>query len=489
MTQLGEGVSPPEIDKPEEKEEEVKSVKIRYSVFFDGTLNNKTNINSRLLTVDESELTAEEKKTAKHLKSSMSPEEQKRASGSYKENIGVDSYENGYTNIVKLERYIKTQPYGENDICLASYIEGPGTRDEEDDDMPGYALGISIPFLTHSGIKRKVKNGVSDVVAKMNKNHKAKDETIELLTLDVFGFSRGAAGARYFIYKALLDGASVKQQLIDSGYKVKKVEFKFVGLFDTVSSHGFSFSNDTPALKLDSVAFAKQVVHLAAADEHREKFSLTSILSAKGNKGIQVYLPGVHSDIGGSYRDNKPDGIEDGEKKLNVFWDMGSDSEDNALKEKDRLIKSGWYTENEIEVVLSRHKRRGGASHHHRSIQEANLYAGRAKVSNQYSRIPLQIMADLATENEIEFKPKLKADEKISSSLSEVEQTLRNYLNTHKNCENKKEFTSNPDDWLDNKRPWLNDLRHDYFHFSAHHSLGLAPRIENGVRVRQVFKG
>ncbi len=76
MTQLGEGVSPPEIDKPEEKEEEVKSVKIRYSVFFDGTLNNKTNINSRLLTVDESELTAEEKKTAKHLKSTMSPEDQ-----------------------------------------------------------------------------------------------------------------------------------------------------------------------------------------------------------------------------------------------------------------------------------------------------------------------------------------------------------------------------------------------------------------------------
>jgi len=488
MTQLGEGVSLPEVDKPEEKEEEVKSVKIRYSVFFDGTLNNKTNINSRLLSVDESKLTAEEKKTAKDLKATLSTQEQNRARGTYKKNIGVDSFENGYTNIVKLERHIKTQPYGGNDICLASYIEGPGTRDEKKDDTPGYALGISIPFLTHSGIKRKVKNGVSDVVAKINKNHNIKDEIIEQLTLDVFGFSRGAAGARYFIYKALLDGASVKKQLTDNGYKVKKVEFKFVGLFDTVSSHGFSFSNDTPALKLDSVAFAKQVVHLAAADEHREKFSLTDIRSAKGNKGIQVYLPGVHSDIGGSYRDNKPDGIEDGEKKLNVFWDIGSNSKDNALKEKERLIKSGWYTDNEIEVVESRHTRQGGGSHHRR-IHEANIYAGRAKVSNQYSRIPLQIMADFAAENDIEFKPKLKADEKISSKLSEVEQTLRNYLKTHKNCENKKEFTSKPDDWLDNKRTWLNDLRHDYFHFSAHYSIGLAPRIENGVRVRQVLKG
>jgi len=480
MTQLGESVSPPEVDKAEEKEEEVKSVKMRYSVFFDGTLNNKTNIDARLVTADAKDLTKEEQKTAVDLKNNMSVEELDWAQHAYEDNKDVDSFENGYTNIVKLERHVDTVPAAPYDLGFASYLEGPGTRDGKSDKMLGYALGVGC-----SGVKKKVKKGVEEVVKKIKKKHTDKETVIELLTLDTFGFSRGAAGARYFIYKALLDGESVKQQLQDSGYKVKKVEFKFAGLFDTVSSHGLSFTNDTPELKLDSVSFAEQVVHLAAADEHREKFSLTDIQSAKST-GIQVFLPGVHSDVGGSYRDNSPDGLDGNEKQLEIFYARGNDSEARALAEKQRLIDSGWYKEDEIEL-----KTRTRSSFKSRMKRKsASLYAGRAKVSNQYSRIPLQIMAELAVESEMKFKPALKSAEKVPGSLSKADSNIKSYFDKHKKTPaNSKNFSSIANDWVYNNVQWLKDLRHGYFHFSAHHSIGLSPRYKNGKRVRLVLRG
>ena len=480
MTQLGESVSPPEMEQAEEKEEEVKSVKIRYSVFFDGTLNNKANIDSRLVSADPKDLTNEEKKTAQKLKDNMSHYELDWAQDAYNDNEGVDSFENGYTNIVKLERHIDTVPAAPYDLGFASYLEGPGTRDGKSDKMFGYALGTG-----STGVKKKVKKGVDEVVKKIKKKHTDKETIIELLTLDAFGFSRGAAGARYFIYKALLDGKSVKQQLQDMGYKVKKVEFKFAGLFDTVSSHGLSFTNDTPELKLDSVSFAEQVVHIAAADEHREKFSLTDIQSAKST-GIQVYLPGVHSDVGGSYRDNQPDGMDGNKKRLNIFRAKGHDSEARALAEKQRLIDSGWYTEDEIELKTRTQR----INSLRRTYRYANLYAGRAKVSNQYSRIPLQIMGEQASKSEIKFKPALKSAEKVPGSLSKAESNIKSYFDKHKKpATNAKNFTSVADDWINNTSQWLKDLRHGYFHFSAHHKIGLSPRYVNGKRVRLVLRG
>ena len=58
-------------------------------------------------------------------------------------------------------------------------------------------------------------------------------------------------------------------------------------------------------VKLPSVA-CKSVVPVD--DEFRENFDLTNIDSA-GFKGLEITLPGVHSDIGGSYR-NYTEGID-----------------------------------------------------------------------------------------------------------------------------------------------------------------------------------
>jgi len=152
------------------------------------------------------------------------------------------------------------------------------------------------------------------------------------LSLDVFGFSRGAAAARHFIHQAMLD-KQIQNQLVDElKYKLqpKAVKVHFVGLYDTVSIHGvlktalgIGYSN-TISLNLDAITHAKQVVQLAAADEHREYFSLTDIHSARGN-GREIFLPGVHSDIGGAYRDA-------GNEKQVIYEDYGY-SLDDANKE------------------------------------------------------------------------------------------------------------------------------------------------------------
>lgn len=468
MTQLGEAVFsvPPE---PEETDEEIEDVKIRFSVFFDGTLNNRTNIEQRLVSAKEADLTEEERKTATDLKQEMTIEQLKEAKGIYKKFSGVGSYENGYTNVVKLERYIDTEIPSESDYqyLLKSYIEGPGTRDKKSDKTLGYAIGVGV-----SGVKKKVKQGVQDVVKKVSGNHFDKKAKIAKLTLDAFGFSRGAAAARNFIHEALLGAKSVKQQLQDKGYQVGEVELCFAGLYDTVSSHGLVFSNDTDTLKLDAVAHAKEVVHLAAADEHRENFSLTTVESAAN--GIQIFLPGVHSDVGGSYR-------EGASENHDVYWTMGKQGEKKVQKQKEELVAAGWYKADELTIQQSSHMH--GGRH---NVKEVNLHAERSNISNQYSRIPLHIMVKFTRKNKIIIKSKLERVENIPAELSTAQKEILDYVGKH---EAKGGFSSKSTDWHDNKRSWLRDLRHSNFHFSARLEIGNGPRYINGKRERMYYDG
>ena len=470
MSQTGEATAIA-VEEEEPKEDE-KKIKIRYSVFFDGTLNNRTNIDQRLVSTDKSDLDEDERRAAEELEKKMSVEDIKKAKGIYKKfKEGGNSYENGYTNVVKLERHVDTNsPPKDYQLMLKTYVEGPGTRDKKKDDAIGYGLGMG--FL--SGVKKKVTQGVKDVVNKASLNIRRKDVMIEKLTLDVFGFSRGAAAARHFIYKAILVENSVKKMLRDKGYKVGKVEVCFAGLFDTVSSHGFKFSNDTAELSLDSIVHAKQVVHLAAADEHRENFSLTTTESAKSKGGIEIFLPGVHSDVGGSYR-------EGASENHDIFWTMGGNGEEEAKAQIRELVDAGWYKEDNLTIKKS--TRRPGGKH---TLKEVNLHAERSNISNQYSRIPLHIMAKFTRENEITLNPKLDYDEKIIPELNVVKIEVDKYVNQHKG---KGAYTSKATDWHDNTRAWLCDLRYGYFHFSARLELGNGPRYINGKRERMYYAG
>ena len=59
-------------------------------------------------------------------------------------------------------------------------------------------------------------------------------------------------------------------------------------------------------------------MHLVAAEEHRKNVSLTDIASA-GSKGRELFLPGVHSDIGGDYRDEASEAMVTQPKTIMSF--------------------------------------------------------------------------------------------------------------------------------------------------------------------------
>ncbi|WP_287241848.1 DUF2235 domain-containing protein, partial [Pseudoalteromonas sp.] len=94
-----------------------------------------------------------------------------------------------------------------------------------------------------------------------------------------------------------------------------KPVIRFVGLFDSVASIGGDGDNNHSEFYADdeldypvnlnlASSSAGYVMHLAAFDEKRDKFPLSSLLNS--NKQLsenhkEIELPGVHSDIGGGY--------------------------------------------------------------------------------------------------------------------------------------------------------------------------------------------
>ena len=130
------------------------------------------------------------------------------------------------------------------------------------------------------------------------------------IILDVFGFSRGAAQARAFVNQV---NAIYKNNPHYWG-GIKPV-IRFVGLFDSVASiggdgdnnHSEFYANDELDYPVNlnlASSSAGFVMHLAAFDEKRDKFPLSSLRTR--NKQLlknqqEIELPGVHSDIGGGY--------------------------------------------------------------------------------------------------------------------------------------------------------------------------------------------
>ena len=114
----------------------------------------------------------------------------------------------------------------------------------------------------------------------------------ETITLDVIGFSRGAAEARDFSNR------------IRAEYKENKVlghciEFRFLGLFDTVSQMGLGGSLDQ-SFDFSIAPEWQSVAQAYALNEHRAQFPLRSIQGAAAPY-IEKGFVGSHSDIGGGY--------------------------------------------------------------------------------------------------------------------------------------------------------------------------------------------
>ena len=292
-------------------------INISVAVFFDGTLNNKYNIEYR---IDLQRKLAEQtkKKNSKdfsYFEYSRCKEKLEKLS---------DSYHNAFTNVFHL-----WDMFNESDNVMKIYVEGPGSAEpatdskgrrvsigDEDASIKGAGFGTG-----EQGVNGKIKQACKLIVSRLRK---FKDAPAVNLTIRVFGFSRGATAARRFV--SIINDSSEKEESLSYVLKrdlskliIKKIKVHFMGLFDTVSSYGFFYNlnsgfvnaiikDNVKELKLSIPPSIPKVVHLVAVNEYREHYALTNIKSAD-NRGIEIYLPGAHSDVGGGYHQTEKENL------------------------------------------------------------------------------------------------------------------------------------------------------------------------------------
>ena len=326
---------------PNKTKVDVNVKMLTISLFFDGTGNNRFN-------------------SAANRKG----DEFKR---SYDREISSVSYRNYYSNIALLYFSLKEKPGQHEKI----YIEGAGTFQHKADE--DYGLGLAQGY---SGIEWRVMAAIDQVRKLVNKHDSRKAR------LNVYGFRRGAAYARYFCWK-------IKQSDIGAYY------INFVGLFDTVSSAGVEHYNDVEQFHLDigKPEQIHKIVHFTAQNDYRFHFPLTSIKTAAtmDEIGFECSFPGAHSDIGGGYYEP----WKETEKKLS--------HKNMALMSANHIyykwyLEKGYFTEAQIKV---------------KGFYPQEYVVGSRDVKIDYQFIPGGIMMELM---------KIKADyEERKNSIMELQ--------------------------------------------------------------------
>lgn len=429
------GNNPLLLDEPEKgvAPEDKKKIDFTFGIFIDGTLNNSYNTIARQKF---------EERTGKKAASQEIVKKKGEKKYRYTEE---SSYENDLSNpAILYQNYVENL---EKNI-FKIYTEGIGTlttpkegevvekaeldvEDYKDDDTVGYALGTT-GILQNTGIKAKVRKAITAMADKIKEVMKKNTKyTVGTITVDVFGFSRGAAAARHFVHEITrpaynvvvasntgrIQFLDIHRYEVDEKYKDKqlpshghlgyllteanktfdKLVIRFAGLYDTVPHHGIVQDNDIKDLGLNSINKANYVVHLVAADEHRANFDLAAISSVtktdpySGQKGgIELYLPGVHCDVGGSY----VEGMPEYNARLEAFFDY---KELNKLKKE--LVHQGWFKEEELiirdNVKIITEKNAQVAD------SKLRMESYREYLSNQYSYIPLHMMVKFCKLKEV----------------------------------------------------------------------------------------
>lgn len=496
----------------EKRQKTIMPIDVTIAIFFDGTDNNKNNTD---------------------LKNSLSTKDQQ----TYLENTNKDhtsSYDNDYSNIARLWKN-----YSEQKGRYKLYVEGIATTDSNKDDSTGNATGSG-----KAGIPDKVQKGCKLVADKLNTLFGTQpNKIVNTLTIDIFGFSRGAAAARNFIYEITKPSHTIygmendyilpKAGALGTLFREHGIEItnmpiiRFAGLFDCVASYSEGivtdffvpstlsedklsnddtpdqFKNDTTQLHLDAIAKAQRIIHFTAADEHRGNFPLTNIESA-GKKGSTFPLPGVHSDIGGSYPD----------KFLEKNTILIDKTQNDLSKEKERLESEAWFKENELVIKLT--------NYGHGEV--IGSLSGKRTINNSYSFIPLHFMCQFATEftknsnNPIPLDlDKIKTDKATSINSDALLTKIRDrlykqvfenasplifkyYAEVYKEHNEKMDDKKSPESISElQDQSNLRLLRHGYLHWNTNYDevevMGLGyihpmyPRLVNGTRQRLPIPG
>ena len=269
-------------------------IDITLGVFFDGTLNNRKNTYIR-------------------------KEKEKEKSGSKFDKDAVkedpwgfdkDSYLNDYSNVARMVDF-----YSESKDKRI-YVEGIGTEDAKTDTVKGYLTGKGA-----TGIRAKVRIGCEKIADKI-----PAGSTVNII-IDTFGFSRGAAASRAFVHEITkpkyiatyrsndsdvvtyydLDGYEVNLLKLPARghlgllFEEKKItvnifKIRCVGLYDTISSYGLNFEDDTTdkteinEINLSSISHpsVKNVIQFGAGLEWR-KILIFQILIAQVKKVLNSF--------------------------------------------------------------------------------------------------------------------------------------------------------------------------------------------------------
>lgn len=435
-------------------------VTVEAAVFFDGTLNNRTNTERRI---------------------GVGPTRpDAKAAAIYKKYGEADnSYANYYSNVAILE--FLNENIDKNKRQVSIYVEGIGTTDDSSDDMQGYAFGSGT-----TGVVDRVIAGIGRLTERLKKLPLKKDNYIERVVIDVYGFSRGAAAARHFVSRRTnLHRFQIFRTTLGKSLKIEdenEIIFRFVGLFDTVSSFqeghpiydnvGYhNFRNDVAELDLAMGGTVRKAVHLTAGDENRTNFALTTIDSTvKAGKGFELRMPGAHSDVGGGYAEKEVE-----EREL------------GKANERHWLIEQGWYAGPDGKEKDIKHWQEtryiatpyggGGTSY------QVDKEIGHRTVLYNYQFIPLAIMLALAEKQSFYGKPAFSRTDPqrsirvtVPDDLKSVQAELLNFALQHDGAHS-----------LAVTVPQIKWLRNKYLHRSASDSIGKGANYVNGLPQRHII--
>lgn len=282
------------------------------NVFFDGTWNNMRNNNIYRGLDPEYQFDQDPLKAYEQKKSvNVSQSEKSNSKINIHDNL---SYHREATTVEWL--YKGFEPENDNSAGnIAVYIEGTGTLDKDTDGA--FAAGSG--WGSKRGFDAKAQRAFDYIAQKLKKTKKEKT-TFDLLQINIYGFSRGAASARYFsnLIRETYEDSKTKKNCYMSdrfGFNTPlqpcQVQIGFIGIFDTVVSVGLKQDNDAkewkqeitqpnPSGAVPEPPKSYKVIHIAASNEARTFFSLYDIHSSmEKGYGVEFRIPGCHTDIGG----------------------------------------------------------------------------------------------------------------------------------------------------------------------------------------------
>lgn len=224
---------------------------------------------------------------------------------------GGGSYANARSNVSPLTQLYKTgSAHDVRASCggigtryASLYVQGIGTKagwsDGWPDNIAGAATGMGM-----TGVEARVMGActkLGTMIQLLSRGVEPRE-----IVVDVFGFSRGAAAARYcvncFRQGVIRDNRLGIFPLRAEVPEGRNLRFRFVGIFDTVAAIGDGRDADNGNANVHlKAAQATAIYHLTARHEYRTDFRLNHNIPGGGGGGTRQML-GAHSDVGGGHR-------------------------------------------------------------------------------------------------------------------------------------------------------------------------------------------